>query len=172
VVGDLEERYRNGKSRAWYWRQSITAIATSTIHEIRNHRLHSFRAALVGWVFLRYFLLPIVATIIPAIGNTFAPDTWQHWFTPSWFAIIGLAIFSTFAAGILSGWVVSHTHHGRRSAVFLHALTVLLLWITVTTQGESLNDFLLWLNIAGIMTGIFIGGLWLARVSDSEGVHA
>jgi phospholipid/cholesterol/gamma-HCH transport system permease protein len=38
VVGDLDERYRDGRSAAWYWRQVIIAIAVSFFTEARQHK--------------------------------------------------------------------------------------------------------------------------------------
>src|SRR5689334_12041445 len=49
VIGDLDERYRNGHSRAWYWRQVIIAIVVGILKETWNNKLHTFAAVAMGW---------------------------------------------------------------------------------------------------------------------------
>ena len=34
VIGDLDERYRQGRSYLWYWKQAFQAIATSFFNEV------------------------------------------------------------------------------------------------------------------------------------------
>src|SRR5437016_1538123 len=49
VIGDLDERYRRGRSRVWYWRQAVAAIVVSFFREVRSHKLLTMRAVAVGW---------------------------------------------------------------------------------------------------------------------------
>jgi hypothetical protein len=55
ISGDLDERYDRGRSRVWYWRQIAVAIVVSTFNDIRNHKLLTLRALIVGW-FVFWFL--------------------------------------------------------------------------------------------------------------------
>src|SRR5215472_4537695 len=55
ISGDLDERYGHGRSRVWYWRQVAVAIVVSTFKDIRNHKLLTLRALVVGW-FVFWFL--------------------------------------------------------------------------------------------------------------------
>src|SRR5215475_7008908 len=50
ISGDLDERYGHGRSRVWYWRQVAVAIIVSTFKDIRNHKLLTLRALIVGWL--------------------------------------------------------------------------------------------------------------------------
>jgi hypothetical protein len=38
LVGDLIERYRNGRSSGWYWRQTMSGIITSFATEVGQHK--------------------------------------------------------------------------------------------------------------------------------------
>jgi len=49
ILGDLSEKYQAGQSRWWYWRQVAVAIVVSTFKDIRNYKLLTLRALIVGW---------------------------------------------------------------------------------------------------------------------------
>jgi len=62
LIGDLIEHYTQGRSRAWYWRQVLIAIATGCWRDIRAHKLLAVRALAVGWtiILLERWLWPTV----------------------------------------------------------------------------------------------------------------
>ena len=35
LIGDLDEAYRRGRSRTWYWRQVVGAIVTGVVREVQ-----------------------------------------------------------------------------------------------------------------------------------------
>jgi hypothetical protein len=37
-IGDLREQYSHGRSRLWYWRQTLTAMAVGTFTAVGNDR--------------------------------------------------------------------------------------------------------------------------------------
>jgi hypothetical protein len=39
MIGDLVEQRQRGRSSAWYWRQTMSAIATSFVAEMWQHKL-------------------------------------------------------------------------------------------------------------------------------------
>jgi hypothetical protein len=51
LVGDLEEQYAEGRSRFWYWRQTVATIAVGTLTAFRNDKLLAIRAVLGGIVY-------------------------------------------------------------------------------------------------------------------------
>src|SRR5215467_7538522 len=52
VIGDLDERYRNGHSRAWYWRQVAVAIVVSFLKEVWSNKIRAVIAIVTGWISL------------------------------------------------------------------------------------------------------------------------
>jgi hypothetical protein len=52
LIGDLLEEYRSGRSRAWYWRQALTAVVMSCAVELRDNGLLVLRAVTAGWAAL------------------------------------------------------------------------------------------------------------------------
>src|SRR5215471_3208383 len=55
LLGDLAEQYAEKNSAWWYWRQTLGGIVVSTFKDIRNHKLLTLRALIVGW-FVFWFL--------------------------------------------------------------------------------------------------------------------
>lgn len=76
LAGDLLEEFRNGRSAAWYWRQTLFAIS---IGSVRNVRLcwRPLTGAIVGWAaqaavafcLWRFHLLPQPPQIVRTIGD-------------------------------------------------------------------------------------------------------
>lgn len=48
-VGDLVEEYANGRSRAWYWRQVVSAILLASVRQIGAHPVRACSAIATGW---------------------------------------------------------------------------------------------------------------------------
>src|SRR5215510_5239810 len=38
VIGDLDERYRSGRSAVWYWKQAAVAVVASFFNEVWDHK--------------------------------------------------------------------------------------------------------------------------------------
>ena len=70
VIGDLTERYRQGRSRAWYWTQVLKAIVVSLAQEVSTHKLLTVGGVATGWslVLVGMFLFhALVASLNRAI---------------------------------------------------------------------------------------------------------
>ena len=48
IIGDLDERYRQGRSYMWYWKQVIVTTAASFFQEVKSHKLLAISSLLVG----------------------------------------------------------------------------------------------------------------------------
>jgi hypothetical protein len=62
VIGDLDERYCEGRSAAWYWVQALVALAVGFFREVRMHKALTVKAIIKGWlvVTLTSFFIGIV----------------------------------------------------------------------------------------------------------------
>ena len=49
LAGDLVEEYQSGRSRAWFWRQVLIAIAVGAARSARIQSRRTVGAILVGW---------------------------------------------------------------------------------------------------------------------------
>jgi hypothetical protein len=186
IVGDLDERYRRGRTGIWYWRQALIAILASMANEIRNHRLLTLRAVAIGWTALLLFivLVPVILGGINAVvaaivesrltsGSTGLGELSRYFhiqenffrFHVPW--KLSLAMFTAIlCAGFASaGWIVARLHRPHRRAMVLafvasQATVMLLLY-----KG---NDNLLF-GIAGLISTLWGGGFFRAPAeSDSN----
>lgn len=73
LIGDLEEEYRRGRSRAWYWREVLTAVAASRRGRPMRHL--AFRA-------LRVLM---IAGVLMAAGFHWAWPLFICALDPSWY---------------------------------------------------------------------------------------
>jgi hypothetical protein len=58
-IGDLVEEYAAGRSRAWYWRQVLSAVVLASVRQIGAHPARALAAVTTGWaaLLLFFFLL-------------------------------------------------------------------------------------------------------------------
>ena len=52
ILGDLAEQYAHGRSRLWYWRESLTAISVSASRGIWQNKGPAILALCTGWIIL------------------------------------------------------------------------------------------------------------------------
>jgi hypothetical protein len=64
VIGDLDERYRNGRSYAWYWKQVMTTLAIAFSQEVRARKLLALRAIVTGWILMLAGMFSFRALVI------------------------------------------------------------------------------------------------------------
>jgi len=100
ILGDLDERYRQGRSVAWYWKQVLTAVIVG----ICNSR-DDVEAFIAGW--LAFWTL--FNALFPLLGRC-----------PVLVSIVGF----------ISGLTVAYMSNGRRwMALLLFSSTVAFYWV-------------------------------------------
>ena len=71
-MGDLEEFRSEGRSQSWYWRQTLVAVASHFVRDIRRHKLLAFRGLVVVWALMpAYNVGRLVAVKALAAGWNF-----------------------------------------------------------------------------------------------------
>jgi len=169
VIGDLEERYLQGRSAAWYWQQALTAIAVSAFHEVRTHRMLTFRALISGSLFFWIAMYPLAAHALLSFGDALLPDGWRAGFdfTPTWAILPVISVGATFIAGFITGSIVKAVSGGHRSSVLLVAAAIAATWpVIFAPDGRPSLMFLL--ILASIETGILAGGLFLTNLESFD----
>jgi len=171
IIGDLSERFRQGRSRMWYWRQVTIAIIESAFTDLRTRKLVGLRAVVLGLI------------VIHIVGNTMFNLFGRVLAATQYFRLIGVMLVPTgtpfpvwvypfFAAvvcivGMISGWVVGRLHRRHRAAmVLLYALSMLLylfgfaivegLETSALSGGGSFAFYLV--NCTVVLMGILFGG--------------
>jgi hypothetical protein len=140
VIGDLDERYRQGHSHIWYWRQALAAIVSGFVALVRNNRRLAIRALVIGWglIFLSTRALPLEFRILrghPA-GTGLLPASWtkvewlyvRGWIVPQGDAYTFAAISWVFAFAV--GWLVGRLNRpNQRQAIVIFLASWLALFL-------------------------------------------
>jgi len=74
LIGDLIEKFREGQTRAWFWRQTLAAVILNALGQLRSYWPHISYAATA--VFLRCFFSD--ADFLKPLPK------WLHWSSLPW----------------------------------------------------------------------------------------
>jgi hypothetical protein len=103
LIGDLIEEYRNGRSRTWYWQQTIMALMMSAFREVRKHKLQTSSAIVLG-----YLCGASLCYVTTSIAGRFIGGYTAY--------IVFLPL--AFISAATSGWILSRTHSRPMVLVF------------------------------------------------------
>ena len=106
LIGDLIEQYSNGRSRTWYWQQTIVALMMSAFREVRQHTFQAISAIVLGY--LCGASLCYLTT--SAAGKFVGPYT----VVGAYLLFLPLA----FISAAISGWILSRIHSRPMVLVF------------------------------------------------------
>jgi hypothetical protein len=139
MAGDIAERYRDGRSRLWYWRQVLTAILKSLWRQIRISGDFAIRALLSSWglVMLMILVQQWILHLLEGTprGTGILPSAWTRtrwvyvpgWIAPSADAYVFLAICCGLAIGL--GWSIGRLNKPHNTKAVLLFVTS---WFAVT----------------------------------------
>jgi hypothetical protein len=120
LIGDLEEAYRHGWPRTWYWRQAVAVLMKSSVRDVRAHKLAALRAALVGWVVLAVMFIPLGDRTAEALAS--ALWGWKRQVAYQdlvWWPFQISAIFVSYLGFAVSAWAVARVHRTRPGPMLL-----------------------------------------------------
>jgi hypothetical protein len=137
LVGDLLEERDRGRGALWFWRQLSIAAAMEGLRLVREHKILTLRAIVVGWAVIwvgtalgSARLSPWIRGLVlqqlvaAASGQPFRPPTfpylWGLW------TLDLLAYLPIGAVYVLAGWIVGRLHRAHGALVVAFALVVLL----------------------------------------------
>ena len=111
LAGDLVEEFHHGRSRAWYWRQTLAGIATSFAEDVIRHRLIVLQAILTGWTALFLFgwlvgdpmfeWLDTLAAARPMMPRVYPP------------MVVGSVGY------VMCGWMIARLYRSHRAAAVI-----------------------------------------------------
>jgi hypothetical protein len=110
IIGDLLEEYGRGRSRLWYWKQSLAATVFGVYQDIRTHKLLAIRGALTGFVVLFVAGRLVFIFFAPFAG-------------PEFYA---LHIVLEGGICVATAWIVGRLHRPHQSAMMFVWFTVML----------------------------------------------
>jgi hypothetical protein len=181
LAGDLIERYQHGRSRAWYWRQVVIAVAIGAARDIRDHKFLAARAAVGG-----FLLLWLSAYVVQTTYNAASIFIWNWTVTHGWdtarvwwFGRPRVPGFpeppvheARWVYSAMIGWAIARLHRRHALAMvfscagFLYVFNVALwLWVVGPTrflQGLHMHPMtpIVLLSMPGV---ILLGGLLGSR---------
>lgn len=176
VIGDLIEQYHRGRSRWWYWQQTLGAVIADASGGIREHKLLAMRAAILGF------------SVVWFVGELISPiSIWSRVWLWNWTIEHSLDSVREIAFGrfaftmvsltpclywLIAGSVVARTHRPHSMAmvfafIIAHQLTYLgqMLWFYgvpgfTTELAPTLRE--LTINVAWMAAStvsLLLGGL-------------
>jgi hypothetical protein len=182
VVGDLVERYGDGESRGWFWRQALLLIAADLGQAVRVHGLTFIAALVVAYavVFASHVLGP---PIQDAITSWRVLHLWE--IDPLWTeSAFWRSLFTVVSFGqvliwyFVAGWIVPHVHRAHpRLIVWTYAAVHVVLTMPWTirlvenlmTHPRYLNSLLWQIGMTCATTAaIIVSGLWAVRRMQSR----
>lgn len=125
LTGDLVEEYRSGRSRVWYWREVLAAIAVSFFKEISAHRVRAIGAVAIGWAIWFFYQ----SGLSPLLVELFLPFTHKlplffSYGTPE--GLVWWVIWLSVRAA--SGWIVARLYRAHATEMVLGLSASVLLW--------------------------------------------
>ena len=136
LEGDLIERFREGQTRSWFWRQVLIAVAVSILGETRRYWPYVCYA-IAGTAFICFFSdAPVLRPVPGWLHWTDFPFPWdQVVFELSRPALLALAALSILAAGLAI----------ERSFRWVSLLRTGILNLVLITFGHYSVDLFPWL---------------------------
>ena len=156
LTGDLMEEYEHGRSRIWYWKQVLIAIAVSFYTDIRAHSLLTLRALATGWAaWLSYYYVKswVFSHAFFHVLSFKLPLAFGHEGLVWWILRLG--------AWGGSGWLVARLHREHATTMVLAFATSIVVWklqilpwtchLTVDAIGDARYRFELVAELMGII---------------------
>jgi hypothetical protein len=169
LVGDLAEEYQAGKSRMWYWWQTLVAIFITVIRDVREHKLLALRAVAVAWAVWYAFALAERYIILGGFDRV-------HWIGSSHAVFQWGWISQRLIQWMLIGWLVARTHRAQAGSMvlmvaawrLLYCLLMVNEYVAIGTARFSIQTYLQLLTIVPLQLLMLIAGGLLATKGKPE----
>jgi hypothetical protein len=136
LAGDLLEERNRGRSALWFWRQLTIAAAMEGLQLVREHKVLTLRAMVVGWAVIWLgtalggdHLSPWIRGLV--LQHLVAAASNQAFTSPPFPYLRGLWLLDVLAyvpiaaVYVLAGWIVGRLHRAQGALVVAFALAVL-----------------------------------------------
>jgi hypothetical protein len=182
VLGDLLERFAQGETVSWFWRQALCALAVSFKTVMRLHGL-SFAAALAAASTVMFAVHVLSSIVLTVLFRTLAPRTpWPWWILkipwyerPWRFALASMywERIPDYLAYVAAGWTAVRIYRPHPVAIVTVFAALYLAmrmpWTIRLTHALITNSRYMdaWLSYCGwtaaTTLSILIAGFWAAR---------
>ena len=173
IIGDLDERYRAGRSRLWYWRQVFVAIAMNVGSDIRVHTFLAVRGVVMGWILtlgaLQVQRRLIVLLVGQPWGSGILPASWTH---PVWHNLNGwpvpqldayLSIIISCMLAFVTGALIGRIYGLRVTLLYVMS------WLILLVVFFPVNAMHYWLPPVWLYLALGLFGNFAAMASNFAG---
>jgi hypothetical protein len=135
VLGDLAERYREGKPAAWYWKQALTAVVLSAFEDLRTHKLLTLRA-MFGAAFVVACMEVFLSRNLESLLY-WVPSDW--WNSEAFGAGLEILVSLSIAVlnGILGGWTAVRLYRQSKAILLLYLFVIQISGVMMTIAGHG-----------------------------------
>lgn len=174
LIGDLAEQYAVGRSRGWYWRQAIIALALDLLPVLRAHSL-SFILALIAGCALTAAGQWVNSLVFVPVGSNVWRESSHPWSIQALAVFVALVLSraSLIAFSFVSVWAVTRVHRAHQRGVLVAFVLILaaqqspwLARLAFDTLGDGRFARYLVYDIYGVVFQVafaLAGGLWAIR---------
>ena len=157
IIGDIDEQYSQGHSRAWYWRQVWIAIVVGLFDECREHKWVTARALLMGLTLLLFFPQSFNFLLRDLL---FALESWSRWWRQSWILPLAWTFYAVVFC-MTSGWLIARLHRPHQVSMVLAfaLLSCCVVWpLSFADIAEGVRWWPIYLMPILVPTSILLGG--------------
>lgn len=120
LIGDLAEQYAQGRSRFWYWWQTMGVIGLELVRSLRRHGLSFAAAVLAGCALTQLWMFGSSYAFQPLYANL--PQVSAHpWTAAALLRVAGMQL-NAISNGVLTFatvWLVIRVHRAHQRAVLM-----------------------------------------------------
>ena len=176
-IGDLLEEHAAGRSRLWFWRQTVLALAAALLCQTREHPILLLRALTMA-VVIKSALFFVAAAVLRGSTDLFEPviPLWMY-MQLQLYLVTGMLL--GFGASMVGAWIVAMLHGPVRvpATLFLFVLAAALavadpevhrLWANLPEQRFIPYFALRVGRHLMVAAGTLIGGPCYRRLGDAR----
>ncbi len=169
LTGDMVERFQEGATANWFWRQTLLALAMGAVGSVRRH-----------WMFFAYAAAGTIVMSFLRPGVRFPIARWLHWSDLPWplsqfvFELATPALISLSTLAVLAtGLIIEHSFRwvalvrtGIVNVALLalnHSLPDLFPWLLRPVPGEPYHKVMILPGFVQvvILASTFLVAAWL-----------
>lgn len=176
LIGDLAEQFAQGRSRVWFWRQTLGAVFIYAAGKLRAHGLSFLGAVLAGCALNTVLERCCSLTFAPVYENLAAVKR-HPWSVDALLRLGGMLGNTLFWCVICCAcaWLVTRVHRAHQRAVLLAFVVTLIaprlpgITLLALNAGTDRNAAIA-LATRVILTGLdaifmLVAGLWMIRTA-------
>ena len=182
IIGDLAEQYTEGRTRIWYWRQALGALAIRWLGITRRHG-STFTAALVAGSALNWALEQICSLTFKPVYQNLPYVKLHPWSEMAVIRLSGMVANTLFWCAICfsCAWLVTRVHRSHQRIVLMSfvLVQVVLRLLNIVPLAFAKPQDTVALATQIILTGqhvvfVLVSGLWAVRMYRTgklDGTH-